>query len=297
MIFCYIDETGTPEIPGTSTHYVLAGLAIRVTNWKPFEFKIEALKKKYGLQHSEIHTAWILRKYVEQLTIPDFESLSWQDRTYEIRKYRNSQLIKLQAAKNSTAYRQAKKNYRTTDAYIHLTYSERRQFVLELAKLIRSWDSIRLFAECIDKIHFNPSASPRTVDEQAFEQIVSRFEIYLNTFSYNSKRKHFGLLVHDNNETTKNKLTALMKNFHSSGTLWIRIENIIETPMFVDSQLTSMIQIADLCSYALRRYLENQEEDLFDEIFQRADQKNGKVVGVRHFTNNNCNCKICAAHR
>jgi len=88
-----------------------------------------------------------------------------------------------------------------------------------------------------------------------------------------------------------------MKQFHQKGTLWTRINNIIETPLFVESQLTSMIQIADVCAYALRRYLENGEEELFDMIFQRADRKDGIVVGVRHFTGPNCACRICSGHR
>ena len=88
-----------------------------------------------------------------------------------------------------------------------------------------------------------------------------------------------------------------MEKFHQSGTLWVNVKNIVETPLFVDSQLTSMVQIADLCGYALRRYLESNEEELFDLVFQRADRKDGVVVGVRHFTTMNCSCKICAAHR
>jgi len=56
-----------------------------------------------------------------------------------------------------------------------------------------------------------------------------------------------------------------------------------------------MVQIADLCAYALRRYLENGEEELFDLVFHRADKKDGTVVGVRHFTNASCGCKICNA--
>jgi len=58
-----------------------------------------------------------------------------------------------------------------------------------------------------------------------------------------------------------------------------------------------MVQVADLCSYALRRYLENNETGLFEKIFPRADRKDGKVVGVRHFTNPTkpCTCKICAS--
>jgi hypothetical protein len=106
-----------------------------------------------------------------------------------------------------------------------------------------------------------------------------------------------GLLIHDNNKTVAHRHTELMKRFHSSGTLWTQVKYIIETPLFVDSQLTSMVQIADLCSYALRRYLENNEEELFDLVFKRADRKDGVTVGVRHFSEKSCACKICEAHR
>ena len=88
-----------------------------------------------------------------------------------------------------------------------------------------------------------------------------------------------------------------MKKFQSDGTLWTEVENVIEAPLFVDSQLTSMVQIADVCSYSLRRYLENSEADLFTRIFSRADKRGETVVGVRHFTKSDCTCAICAAHR
>ena len=87
-----------------------------------------------------------------------------------------------------------------------------------------------------------------------------------------------------------------MKQFQSKGTLWTSVENIIETPLFVDSQLTSMVQVADLCSYSLRRYLENGETQLFDLVFARADKKGDVAVGVRHFTQTGCDCKICQTH-
>ena len=58
-----------------------------------------------------------------------------------------------------------------------------------------------------------------------------------------------------------------------------------------------MIQLSDVCAYALRRYLENNEEPLFNEVFKRADRKDNIVVGVRHFTDENCPCKICAGHK
>lgn len=104
------------------------------------------------------------------------------------------------------------------------------------------------------------------------------------------------MLIHDNNQTVAGRLTELMKTFLRTGTLWTEVDRVIETPMFVDSQLTNMVQIADLCAYALRRYLENGEEELFDLIFQRADRAGGAAVGVRHFTRPGCGCKICLSH-
>ena len=86
-----------------------------------------------------------------------------------------------------------------------------------------------------------------------------------------------------------------MISFHKKGTLWTKIQNIIETPLFVDSRLTCMVQASDLCSYALRRYFENNEDGLFKNVFQRADRKDDRVVGVRHFTEDKCSCIICRA--
>jgi hypothetical protein len=66
--------------------------------------------------------------------------------------------------------------------------------------------------------------------------------------------------------------------------------------MFVNSELTSMIQLADVCGYSIRRYLENGEDELFNEVFKRADRRGKTVVGVRHFSKQDCKCKICKVH-
>lgn len=298
MIFCYIDESGTPEMPGTTSHYVLAGISIPIKYWKNCELQIDGLKAKYGLSDQEIHTGWLMRPYVEQKQIANFDDLDHHLRAHEAQKVRKQTLLKLQ--KNPTQkklYRQFKKNYRQTEGYMHLTLAERKNFVNELAKLISSWGFARLFAECIDKIHFDPNWTHLSVDEQSFEQVVSRFEHYLKIQEKVLKDSTYGLLIHDNNETVALKHTQLMKSFHKRGTLWTSVNNIIETPLFVNSSLTSMIQIADLCAYALRRYVENGEEELFLSVFKRADRKDGMVVGVRHFTNNSCNCIICVSRK
>ena len=296
MYLCYIDESGTSGIPGNTSHFVLAGIAIPIWHWNDCDREVSLIKKRYGLQHAEIHTGWVLRPYSEQKNIQDFESLSSQNRKSEVEKLRRAEIFKLQKSGNPKHYHQTKKNYEKTRGYVHLTFQERQSFIQEVAQCIANWGFARLFAECVDKVHFDPSRSRYNLDEQAFDQIVSRFEQHLKLIS-GKQQKNYGLLINDNNETIAKKHTQLMKVFHNNGTLWTQIENIIETPMFVDSQLTSMIQIADVCAYALRRYLENNESILFDLIFQRADRRGNVVVGVRHFSDAACVCKICVAHK
>jgi len=295
MHLCYLDESGTPQSPGTSSHYVLAGIAIPVDKWKESDKKILQLKQAWQIKGEEIHTAWMMRRYSEESKIPGFNAMPYDDRREEVRKIRTRELLRLQGT-NPKQYHKSKKNFRKTEAYVHLTHAERKAVIGDFAKIISEWDYARLFAECIDKIHFNPTLARLSVEEQAFEQIVSRFEHYLQIISV-SNHKNVGLLIHDNNQTVAKNLTELMVKFHTQGTFWTSVENIIETPLFVDSQLTCMVQVADLCSYALRRYLENDEKDLFHLIFSRADRKDGRVVGVRHFSGNTCNCEICEAHR
>jgi hypothetical protein len=298
MYLCYVDESGTPEIPGDTSHFVLAGISIPIWHWRDADRSVSAILGRYGLGDAELHTAWILRKYLEQSRIPNFDKLSWTDRRAAVERLRNTNLLNLQKSGRSKAYHQNKKTYAHTRAYIHLTAEERLHAVREVAQCVSNWGYARLFAECINKLHFDPSKYNGTLDEQAFEQLVSRFEQYLESAEDQATGKmNYGLLVHDNNQTVAKKHTDLMRRFHKQGTLWTRIQRLIETPLFVDSSLTRLVQIADLCSYALRRYLENQEADLFNRIFQRADRRGSTVVGVRHFTDTTCTCEICKAHR
>jgi len=294
MYLCYADESGVPSIPGNTSHYILAGISIPSVYWKKCDIEINQLKTKWHLENTEVHTAWMLRKYLEQNKIKDFDTLSYSARLRAITKIRNTEILRLQAT-NPKKYHQLKKDYQKTNPYVHLAFDERKFFLIEMSEVIGNWDFARLFAECIDKIYFDPTMTTQLVDEQAFEQVVSRFEHYLQIMaSIRDKEESIGIIIHDNNDTVCKRLTELMNRFHKKGTLWTKIKRIIETPLFVDSSLTSMVQVADLCGYSIRRYLENNETFLFNNIFKRADRKDGKVVGVRHYSEKNCNCTICS---
>jgi Protein of unknown function (DUF3800) len=297
MYLCYVDESGVPQIPGNTSHFILCGLSIPAEHWKKCDSEVGSLKQRWNLANTEVHTAWMARPYLEQNKITDFATLNQIDRVAAMSQYRKTELFRLQRINNKKLYHQQKKNFSQTESYVHLTYQERHQFLREMADIIASWDSARLFAECIDKAFFDPLKARQPVDEQAFEQLVSRYEHYLQIMTVAQESNRLGLIIHDNNETSCKRLTELMTRFHNRGTFWTQIRNIIETPLFVDSKLTAMIQVADLCAFALRRYLESGERDLFDRIIRRADRKDGRVVGVRHFAGKSCTCAICESRK
>ena len=287
MYLCYIDKSGTSQTPGQTSHFILAGLSFPIAYWREADRAISQVLDRYGLENEEFHTAWLVRSYLEQSKIPNFAKLDYAHRRSAVHAYRTRELLRLQSI-GKKPYWQAKKNYAQTKAYTHLTHAERLRAAQDVADLVGGWGHARLFAECIDKVHFDPVRTRLSVDEQAFEQVVSRFQQYLsrtaNVVTDSTLTiRDYGVLIHDNNESVAKKHTQLMRQFHRGGTLWTTIDNIIETPLFVDSSLTRMVQMADLCAYALRRYCERKETDLFRRIFQRADRVGARAVGVRHF--------------
>ena len=175
MYLCYIDESGTPDIPGNTSHFVLAGVSLPIWHWVDADREISQIIARYGLADEELHTAWLLRPYLEQSRIANFARLSRTARRSAVQRARNAHLLQLQQGRGRRkTYQQVRKNYKHTDPYVHLTSDERKQLVGEIASCVGQWGFARLFAECINKVHFDPLRTGCTIEEQAFEQIVSR---------------------------------------------------------------------------------------------------------------------------
>ena len=81
--------------------------------------------------------------------------MGFYDRRLAENKFRKKELLRLQNSSRKT-YHQIKKNYAKTQGYIHLTYKQRKNLVLKLSEIVGGWTFARLFAECIDKIYFEP---------------------------------------------------------------------------------------------------------------------------------------------
>ncbi len=235
------------------------------------------------------------RAYPEQERIPGFESMDWATRRAHVQRARETALLKRATLRGVSSVQEMRKNFRKTEDFIHLTLAERQSALEVITKAVSAWEDAAIFAECADERSFatQPPAIPPF--DEAFQQVVTRFHRHLELRTPQT----YGLLVQDHNETVAKRLTDLMRRFHRSGTRWTpSIHLLVETPLFVDSRLTSMVQVADLAAYAVRRYLEKRETLLFEPIATRFDARNGRWVGVRHYRGARpCDCRICAMHQ
>src|ERR1700733_9656259 len=121
MYLCYLDESGVPEIPGNSTHFVLAGIAIPIERWREADAAISEIMARYGLAGAELHTAWLMRKYLEQSKIQDFDALSWDERRNQVARLRVAEVHRVRKLGIAKRNSQLKKIYRHTDPSTHLT--------------------------------------------------------------------------------------------------------------------------------------------------------------------------------
>jgi len=294
MRIAYLDESGSPELKGSTSHFVLLALTIDGETWKSKDRDITRVKNSFGLSQAEVHAGWMARRYPEQEQISGFSSLNQSQRRSEVRLKREAMLLKRATLHGVQSVQGMKKSFRKTESYIHLTFAERREVLKQILEAANQWPDCRLFAECTDKRAFGSTIPTVPPFEEAFTQVISRFHRFL----LGGNPPMHGMLVQDHNQTVAERLTGLMRRFHSQGTPWASdISQLIETPLFVDSRLTSLVQVADVCAYATRRYLENQETELFNLVLPKFHYSGGRLVSARHYRGPHpCDCLICRQH-
>ena len=170
----------------------------------------------------------------------------------------------------------------------------RLQIIEDALGILRSYRSIKLFAIAVHKAQL----APNDPVEYAFEQICNRFNLLLQRIYHRSGRneegKHRGLVVMDKSNY-ESALQSLARTFRVQGTRWGELRNMAEVPLFVDSQASRIIQIADLVAWAVRRRYDLQDTRYFDKIVSRFDSEGGVLHGLVHFgpRDEECHCPAC----
>ncbi len=115
--------------------------------------------------------------------------------------------------------------------------------------------------------------------EHAFEQISSRFDLFLTRLYRKYSDPQRGIIVFDKT-STEQRIQSLARDFKYSGHSYGTTRNYAEVPVFLDSRASRLIQLADLVAFAMFRGYEHGDGALFDIIRNCFDQEGGVVHGL-----------------
>ncbi len=172
----------------------------------------------------------------------------------------------------------------------------RRQLIADALAVLKgpSRRNLTAFAMIIDKA----AVSPEDPVEHAFEQLCSRFDMFLRRRYQKTGSAQRGMLVFDEDKYASS-LQVLARDFRHDGTRWGNLRNLAEVPMFVNSKATRLIQLADLIAYAMFRNHERGDRSYITPIIQCFDQQGGVMHGIYHrrLPETECDCAACASRR
>lgn len=113
----------------------------------------------------------------------------------------------------------------------------------------------------------------------AFEQLASRFDLYLKRCHHKYKDSQRGIMLFDES-ATEQRIQTLAREFKYEGHTWGKTANYAEVPVFLDSKASRLIQLADLVAYSIFRKYEHNDDSFFNEIAHCFDSEGGVEHGL-----------------
>ena len=121
-----------------------------------------------------------------------------------------------------------------------------------------------------------------SVSKELFTQITSRFDMFLKRKHHRNNEHEKGIAIFDKS-TSEQQYQAWSQTFQSTGNRWGNtLVNFAEVPLFLDSKMSRLIQVADILAYSLFRKYEYNDDEYFSIIrncFDR-DTMTGDVHGL-----------------
>lgn len=175
-----------------------------------------------------------------------------------------------------------------------LTANEARGTLKSVLQVVNnSYNTTCLFACAIDKKAF-PNTDPV---EMAFEDLCKRFDLFLSRLKTSGDTQR-GMIILDKT-TRETSLQKLSREFRKVGTQWGSLKNIADTPFFVDSKASRLVQIADHVAYSVFRRYNSGDAQYFDIIAHRFDAVDNVIHGLvhKHAERYPCACPACLSRR
>jgi hypothetical protein len=169
-----------------------------------------------------------------------------------------------------------------------LSLEQRRLIVGETYRIIRNRRGV-LFGIAIEKAWCREEPY-----ERAFEDLTSRFDLYLKRINLASPDNEQRGIIAVAESSYRRNLEILGERFRRGFTRWGQLGSICDVPFFLPAKNTRLLQLADFCSNAIfGRYNAGLTRD-FDTIAPRFDRDGGRIHGLVHLTNDHdCQCMAC----
>ncbi|MBX7110594.1 MAG: DUF3800 domain-containing protein [Dehalococcoidia bacterium] len=182
----------------------------------------------------------------------------------------------------------------------HLPKTERMQVAHELADLLITFrgESNRqpvLFGSCVQK-----SWSYADPAERAFEDFFARCNNFLGRIAAQGDR-HRCVVIADKSKLEA-RLQELMEGWRAVGAASTGsgpMASYAEVPLFVDSEASRLIQMADFVTHWMHRAYIWDDQAILSRIVSMFDNHNGVVHGLSHLHRNRftCTCIGCTTRR
>lgn len=147
---------------------------------------------------------------------------------------------------------------------------------LEVGVASHSRTGVRLFGAVIKK---SALAGKQDPVEHAFEQLSSRFDMFLKRLYSKHGDRQRGIILFDKS-STELRIQTLAREFKYAGHSWGKTKNYAEVPVFLDSKASRLIQLADLVAFALYRFYEAGDSSFYDVIKKNFDSEGGVEHGL-----------------
>lgn len=206
--------------------------------------------------------------------------------------------IRLLGATNANLELHASRIWAGRKEWSHVPIADRRQLIRAVFRHLARWSAPsgrapKFFAVAVHK----PSRPGRDPTELAHEEIFMRFDEFL-TRLHNAGESHRSLVVADDSSYER-LVQGWVPRWKRSGTRGGRLHSFAEVPLYVDSEVSRLVQAADFVAWATWNYYEHGHPEFFERLHERFDADSGVQHGVVHLSRRHrrCACQACASRR
>lgn len=145
----------------------------------------------------------------------------------------------------------------------------------------------RFFAVVVEKAYLYQGEDPY---ERALEEILSRFDLYLNRLYRESGNRNKGIVVVADS-SYRERLETVARQFVTEGTRWRALRDVLDIPVFTLAKHNRLLQIADLIANTVYGRYEHGHARQFDNLMPQFDRDDrGRIHGLVHITGNRAQC-------